>query len=211
MLSSAALRAGELLAAALIAAVLLLAVSFAGVLWLRRRVRRRLESLSRVLAGRARGATAGAGTAGWRWLLSRPVPDRRWRSAVRCRRQLWRAVSAAEHAVAVARGGGAPTGELDVLCRRLRQAAGSLDRSLAIDRQATVAGTELPPASSQVTELVSAAGHIQAAAAAVLGSSSRLAASGLAEEVHRETVALAAGMASAASAAAPGRLPRGPG
>ncbi len=49
-----------------------------------------------------------------------------------------------------------------------------------------------------------------AAAEAALGSSSRLAASGLTDDVHREAMALAAGMASAARAAAPGGLPGGP-
>lgn len=206
MQSSIALRAGELLGAALIAAAVLLAVTFGGVLWLRRTVRRRLEGAGLVLAGRAREAAAGAASAGWRWLWSRPLPDRRWRSAGRAHRQLWRAVSAAEHAVAAARGGGAPTGELGALCRRLRQAAGDADRSLAIQRRAADAGA-LEAAASQVTELVSADGQIQAAVAATLGSSSRLAASGLADDVHREAQALAAGMASAA--AAPGGLPGG--
>lgn len=203
MLSFVALRAGELLAAAMIAAALLLVVTFAGVLCLRRRVRRRLEGAGQVLARRAREAVADAGTAGWRWVWSLPLPDRRWRLAGRPRRQLWRAVGAAEHAVTVAHDAGAPLGELDVLCRRLRRAAGDTDRSLAIARHGAVVGDGLECASYQVSELVSAAGQIQAAAAAALASLSRPTVSGLADDVHREAVALTAGIASAARAFEP--------
>ena len=58
MLSSIALHAGELLAAGLLAGVVFVALVAAGGLWLRRRVRRRLQALGPVLAGRARGAAA---------------------------------------------------------------------------------------------------------------------------------------------------------
>lgn len=103
MVSSVALRAGELAAAALLAGAVLLAVMVAGVSWLRRRVRRRLEVFRLVLASRARGAAASAGGVGPRWLWSLPLPDGRWRGGVRARRELWRAVGAAEHAVAARR------------------------------------------------------------------------------------------------------------
>src|SRR6266480_3284875 len=61
MLSSIALHAGELLAAGLLAGAVFAALVAAGGLWLRRRVRRRLQALGPVLAGRARGAAAVAG------------------------------------------------------------------------------------------------------------------------------------------------------
>src|SRR5258708_6159108 len=186
MLSSVALHAGELLAAVLAGGGVLVAVAFAGTLWLRRRIRRRLEGLGLVLAGRARGAVAAAAGAGGR------------------------GGSAAEHGGARARRDGAPTGELDALCRQARRAAGSLDRSLAVQRLATAADGGAGSVSAQVTELVSAAGRIQAAAAAALRSSARLTASGLAHHVHREAMAPAAGMASAAPAAAPAALPEEP-
>src|SRR5712692_330621 len=83
MLSAIAVRAGELLAAAAIAGVVLLAAAAAGVWWLRRRVRRGLKALGRIVAGRARRAAAGRARAGSRWLLSRPLPDRRWVAAGR--------------------------------------------------------------------------------------------------------------------------------
>src|SRR5262245_49205520 len=174
MLSSVALHAGELLAAVLLAGTVCVAVMAAGAAWLRRRVWRGLAGLGPVLAGRARGAAAMAGSsvgsAGPRWLWSLPVPDRRWREGGRARRELWRAVGAAEHAVAAARRGGAPTGDLDALCRRLRRAAGSADRRIAIGQRPAVPGAGLEPAVSEVSGLLSAAGQIQAAASAALES-----------------------------------------
>src|SRR6266542_2357834 len=202
MVSSVALRAGELAAAVLVAGVVLLVVMAAGVWWLRRRVRRLLEVLGLILASRARGAAASAGGAGSRWLWSLPLPDRRWRGG-RARRELWRAVGAAEHAGAAARRGGAPTGDLDGLCRRLRQAAGSADRRLAIGQRPAVAGAGLDPGVSEVSGLVSAAGQIQAAASAALALVSGPAARQLADDVRIEVAALAAGLASAAGTKGP--------
>jgi len=203
MLSAIAVRAGELLAAAVIAGLVVGAVAAAGVWWLRRRVRRRLQVLSQIMAGRARRAAAGRARAGSRWLLSWPLPGRHWVAAGRVRRRLWRAVSAAEHAVALAREGGAPVGDLGGLCGRLRAVAGDADRSLAVAGQATAAGGLLESASSQVSGLVAAAGQIQDAAAAALASMSRPVVSGLADDVAREVVALSAGMASAAASSEP--------
>jgi hypothetical protein len=202
MVASVALHAGELLAAALLAAVTLVAVVAAGAVWLWRRVRRRLDGLGQILAVRGREAAAMAGgsvgSAGSRWLWSLPVPDRRWREGGRARRELWRAVGAAEHAVAAARHGGAPTGDLPALCRRLRQAAGTADRRLAIGQRPAVPGAGPEAAVSEVSGLVSAAGQIQAAASAALASLSAPAAHQLAGDVRIEAEALAAGLASAA-------------
>jgi hypothetical protein len=78
MLSAIAVRAGELLAAAAIAGLVLLAGAAAGVWWLRRRVRRGLQVLGQIVAGPGRRVAAGSASAGARWLLSRPLPDRRW-------------------------------------------------------------------------------------------------------------------------------------
>jgi hypothetical protein len=201
MLSSVALHAGELLAAGLLAGAVCVAVMAAGAVWLRRR----LAGLGLVLVSRARGAAAVAGGAGSWWLWSLPVPDRRWREGGRARRELWRAVGAAEHAVEAARRGGAPTGDLDALCRRLRQAAGSADRRLAIGQRPAVAGAGLDPAVSEVSGLLSAAGQIQAAASAALASVSRPAAGQLADDVRIEVAALAVGLASAAGTEGPPR------
>src|SRR5262245_18022842 len=119
MLASALIRTAELLAVALAAGTVTLA---AGLWWLRRRVRR-LKQLARAaaIAGTAAADAVAAGRyRAWSLLL----PDRRRLAAARERRRLWLAVGAAERAVAAAQRAGAPTGDLDGLRRRLREAAG---------------------------------------------------------------------------------------
>jgi hypothetical protein len=190
-----------LVAAALLAWIAFVAAMAAGVWWLRRRVRRRLEALRLVLTGRSRGTAAPAGAVGSRWLWSLPLPDRRWRGGVRARRELWRAVGAAEHAVAAAKRGGAPTGDLDSLCRRLRRAAESADCSLSVWQQSAVAGAGTDPTAGEVSDVLLAARQIQAAASAALASVSRPAARELADDVRIEVVALTAGIARAAGTA----------
>lgn len=204
MLPAIAVKGAEVLAAALIAGVICAAVLAMGMRWLKRRIRRRLERISLTAAGRVAGVAVSAHRAGWWWLWSRPLPDRRWIAALAARRRLWRAVGAAEHAVAQARRTGAPAGDLDGLCRRLRQAAADADRSLGLAGQAAVRGGERVPASSEAAELVSAAGLIQDAAAAAVASVSRPAARNLADDVRREAEALSAGIAAASQAAAGG-------
>src|SRR5258707_1207411 len=204
MLSAIAVRAGELLPAAVIAGLVVGAVAAAGVWWLRRRVRRRLQVLSQIMAGRARRAAAGRARAGSRWLLSWPLPGRHWVAAGRVRRRLRRAVSAGGHAVALAREGGAPVGDLGGLCGRLRAVAGDADRSLAVAGQATAAGGLLESASSQGSGLGAAAGPIQGAAAAALAAMSRPVGRGLAGDGGRGGGALAAGQAGGAGSFAPG-------
>lgn len=198
-MSTVAVRASELLAATLAAGAICVVVALAGTCWLTRRLRRRLKGTGRAVAERAAGAGIGAASAGRRWLWSRPVPDRRWLAAGRARRRLWRAVGAAGHAVVQARGAGAPTGDLDALCHRLRQAAAQTDRSLAMAGRATP-GNQPGPASSQVNDLVLTATLIQDAAASALASMSQPAVSTLADDVRREAVALSAGTAAAARA-----------
>ncbi len=114
-------------------------------------------------------------------------------------------MSGAEHAVAVARRAGAPVGDLDQLCVRLREAAADASRLLAIQPQATAARSDPGPATSQASGLVATAAQIQGAAAAALAATSQPAAAGLADDVHREVVALSAGLAAAAPR--PGGVP----
>lgn len=201
MLPAVAVRAGELLAAG----VVVLAVTAVTGWWLKRRLRRQLERIGPAVAGRAAGISAGTARAGWRWLWSRPLPDRRWVAAGRARRRLWRAVGAAGHAVALARQAGAPTGDLDGLCRRLRQAAADADRSLVMADRATAPSPQAEPVSSQVGDLVLAAERIQDAAGCAVASLSRPAARSLADDARREAEALSAGIAAASRVA--GGLP----
>jgi hypothetical protein len=183
MLETAVIRAAELLAVLLVAGTVTLA---AGLWWLRGRLRR-LRPLGRAAAVRAGAAAAGAVAAGRYRAWSLPVPDRRWLAAARERRRLWLAVGAAERAVTAARQAGAPTGDLDGLCQRLREAAGAADRGLAVSRYA----------SAEIHDLTEAAGQIQAAAASAAAAVTRPASRRLAEDAHREAQALAAGIAAA--------------
>ena len=205
MLSTLAVRAGELLAVLAITGVVLLTGAALAGLWLKRRLRPRLHSASwAALAGRARQSTAGHLRPKARW-WSWPVPNRHWVAATLARRRLWRAVSAAEHAVAQARKAGAPTGDLNSLCHRLRQAAGDTDRSLAIASRAVPPGAPPDRVSSQAADLVATAGQIQGAAAHSAASVSQPKVVSLADDVRQEVVALSAGLASAArSSRAPG-------
>ena len=202
-----AVHAGELLAAALAAGTIGLAGAATGLWWLKRRVRRRLEAARRVMAARAAGG--GPVSIGSRWLSSRRLPDRRWIAAARARQELWRAISAADHAVTAARQAGAPIGELHTLSRRLRRAAANADRALSVARRAPAAAGELGPVTSQVGDLVKTAGLIHDAAASAVASVYQPAATNLADDARREAVALSAGIAVAARAAA-GGLPGEP-
>lgn len=194
MLSSVAVGAGELLATMLAAGIVVLAAAVTGVWWLRRRVRRRLGTINHAAA---------AAHAGWRWLLSQPAPDRRWLAVTRQRRTLWRAVSAAEHAIATAQQAGAPTGDLGTLGRRLRRAAHDADRCLSVAHGAASCGREAGQAQSDMDDLLTAAGLIQDAAASAVASLSQPATRHLADDARREAEALAAGLTSAARAAGP--------
>ena len=209
MLSTLAVRAGELLAVLAITGVVLLTGAAAAGLWLKRKLRPRLHSASwAALAGRGHQATSTHLHPRARWWWSRPSPNRHWVVATLARRRLWRAVTAAEHAVAQARKTGAPTGDLNSLCHRLRQAATDTDRSLAIASRAMPPGTPPAHVSSQAADLVAAARQIHDAAASSAASVSEPKVVSLADDVRQEVVALSAGLASAARSSRPPGLPR---
>jgi hypothetical protein len=208
------LRSGPsgLLAVLAFAGVVILAIAAAGGLWFKRRMRLRVQGASwAALAGRARRAAASHVRTRNPWWWSAPVPSRQRVASVRARRRLRRAVAAAEHAVAHPRKSGAPTGDLDGLCCRLRRAATDTDRSLAMAACATPSGARAGQAFSQAAELVAAAGLIQDAAASSATSLAWPVVSGLADDVRQEVTALSAGLASAARSARPSRLPGEPG
>jgi len=198
MLSEVAVRVGELLAALTLAGMVLLTVAVAGGLWLKRRLRSSLQGAGGAVARLAGRVPAGRVRPRGRWLWALPRPNRHWVAAVRTRRRLWRAVAGAEHAVAQARKSGAPTGDLDSLCRRLRLAAADADRSVALAGRATAAGTRADHASSQAADLVAAAGMIHDAAASSAAYMTRPVVASLIQEVRQEATALSAGLASAA-------------
>jgi hypothetical protein len=122
----------------------------------------------------------------------------------RQRRALWRAVSAAEFAVLAAQQAGAPAGELDALCRRLRLAAEDADRHLPPSRKIPLPG-QMPPG---ISDLLIAAEMIQDAAVTLItslsdaGELSEPADDSRAEGIRRHCEAVAALIASAARATA---------
>ncbi len=75
MLQAIAGRAGELLAAVLIAAGICVALAAIGLWWLKRRLRRRIETIGFAAARRAAGAAAGTASAAGRWLRPRREAD----------------------------------------------------------------------------------------------------------------------------------------
>lgn len=92
-----------------------------------------------------------------------------------------------------ARRAGAPTGDLDGLCRRLREAAGDAGQRLPLS----------PHPAAEIRDLVEAAGQVQHAAASAAAAIARPAARRLADDARREAVALAAGIAAASLASDP--------
>jgi hypothetical protein len=122
--------------AVLIAGGILMAVAagvcLAGVLWLRRAWRRRRLAL----ALRFSGLATAAAVSGVQWLRTRQMPNYRWWVLHRARRDLLRATMGAQHAVKEAKAADVTLGDLEVLTRRLTQAAMDVDRSLRIAQQA---------------------------------------------------------------------------
>jgi hypothetical protein len=75
MLQAIAGRAGELLAAVLIAAGICVALAAIGLWWLKRRLRRRIETIGLAAALQAARAAAGTASAARRWLRPRREAD----------------------------------------------------------------------------------------------------------------------------------------
>jgi len=180
-----------LLAVGVIAAAMGL-VAFATALWVRRQWRRKRVLLSL----NAHALAVSAGAAGVKWLWSRPVPDRRWLSLHRTRRQLHRAVDGADKAVRMARAANAPIGELASLSNRLRAVALDVDKSLRIAQNADGPAAKVDATVAQARELTAAGREIQHAVATSLESSNRPAAQALVDHVRLEIQAVDAGSAS---------------
>lgn len=113
------------------------------------------------------------------------------------RRRLWRAVRAAEEAVAHATAIGAPVGDLPSLCRRLRSAAVGVDRAVCAAGASGGVRRPLPPdVARELEDVVAAARGIHGNAVAAITETTRPSTSALVMDVHNETQALAAGLAS---------------
>jgi hypothetical protein len=133
-----------------------------------------------ILRLRARGSWTDSArqAAGPDGLRLEPPPVRRRPLVVgRQRRALWQAVSAADFAVLAAQQAGARTGDLDVLCTRLRLTVQNADRSMLSARPRLAPRTPPARVTSAIDDLVAAARLIQDAAAFAAASESQSAAS----------------------------------
>ena len=104
-------------------------------------------------------------------------------SPAKARRRIWRAVALAEGAVAVAGESGAPLAELPAVCRRLRPAAGDLDRVLRVGS-----------APGSVRELLAAAETVRVAAVDAAGEAGAARLGDLSRDARFEAQCVAAGL-----------------
>src|SRR4051794_15916459 len=117
-----------------------------------------------------------------------------WWTTQNRRHRLWRAVSSAEHAVALARRSDAPVGDLPSLTTQLRSAAVGVD---AVLRATAVGGSLRPDDRAAYDQVVAAATDIHQAAVSSLRTTSQADTEPLLSAVQIEVAALAAGVRAA--------------
>ena len=138
------------------------------------------------------------GPAAVRLLAAAPVTNLSWWQTQRDRHRVWRAVGAAERAVATAVRSQAPVGELPLLTRRLRKTAESVDRLLCTADNSSRRSRRI---TAEMQLLLEMAESIRQAALESLLSVAGPATTSLADAVAVEVSALRHGL----SVAAPGR------
>ena len=117
-----------------------------------------------------------------------------WWGVQRRRHELWRSVTSAEQAVRVATQAGVTVGDLPALATRLRAAAGGVD---ALLRAGGGRGELRDEDRRDCDQIVAAAHDLRSAALSSLRSDSQADARTVAEAVHIEVAALAAGIRAA--------------
>jgi hypothetical protein len=122
-----------------------------------------------------------------RYRRTKVSASQQW-SRTKTRREIWRAVGAADKALTHAVEVGAPVADLPSLGRRLHQSANELDRLLALD----AGGAALRP---HVDQLLTAASDIQLAAVNAAGDTAAPAVRSLAADAEREFRAISEGLA----------------
>jgi len=123
-----------------------------------------------------------------------------WWATQQARRRMWRGVSAASHAVKVARASGAPVGDLPTVLRQLEAAARSADALARADADVPGNGRSGVLETRRIEE---AALHLQQAALQSLQSVAAVEVEPLLPAVRLEAAALAAGVRAAAIARRP--------
>ncbi|MGZ6764715.1 MAG: hypothetical protein ACXVEU_03575 [Nocardioidaceae bacterium] len=120
-----------------------------------------------------------------------------WWAVQRERHRMWRAVSSAEHAVAVAQQAGAPVGDLPALSRQLKAAAGGVD---AVLRASARSGSLRREATGEGRRLEEAAADLHGAALQSLRMVAAADAEPVLSQVRLEVTALGAGVRAAGHA-----------
>jgi len=123
-----------------------------------------------------------------------------WWATQQARRRMWRSVTAASHAVKVARASGAPVGDLTTVVRQLEVAARSADALARADADVPGNGRSGVLETRRIEE---AALHVQQAALQSLQSIATVEIEPLLPAVRLEAAALAAGVRAAAVARRP--------
>ena len=157
-----------------------------------RSVRRRYRSLRSRVRMRGVGTTTRPDLPAVRAVAAATVASPAWWASQRDRQRMWRAVSAAQHAVAVARESGAPVGDLPALCRQLSAAAGGVDAVLRAS-----AGDRAWRRDAAADQVERAALDVQRAAVESLTMVTAADTTPLLNAVRREVLALAAGVRAA--------------
>src|SRR4051812_15373517 len=192
--------AGALQVVTGVATVVLVVFMIAGVVavWsLVRASRRRYRRLRMMLTGLSRASSrsallAGAGARVVSGVAALPVADVSWWATQRDRHRMWRAVTAADRAVATAVAADAPVGDLAALTRRVRKTAASVDAALR------AGGRTAPmpePVRRQLADVVRAADDVRDAAVEALAAVAQPATSALSDAVRIEVAALRHGLA----------------
>jgi hypothetical protein len=125
-----------------------------------------------------------------------PPGDMHQWTARQVRREMWRSVDRAGAAVRAADDVGAPTASLPSLCRRLGDAAISLDRVLRVEST----GPAPAGVAAQAADVMRAASDVQRAAVASAGDANGQRVRDLARDADHEIQCLDAGLASVRSA-----------
>jgi hypothetical protein len=126
----------------------------------------------------------------------RPPEDMHHWTARQVRREMWRSVDRADAAVRAAADVGAPTASLPSLCRRLGDAAISLDRVLRVEST----GPAPVAVAAQAADVMRAASDVQRAAVASASDANGQRVRDLARDADHEIQCLDAGLASVRSA-----------
>lgn len=163
-----------------------------------RGVRRRYRRLRARMSMRGVGTTSRPDLPAVRAAAAATVGSAAWWASQRDRQRMWRAVSGAQNAVAVAQEAGAPVGDLPALCRQLSSAAAGVDAVLRAG-----AGDRSWRRDASAEQVEQAALDVQRAAVQSITMHTAGDTQPMLTAVRQEVVALSAGVRAASAATRP--------